>query len=87
MKYRYASYYISSSGQPHNGYQEHTSKRKAIARARDLRDSLIVGAGGTATAVTLDGTPGESSDTVLYQWREHVDGGYLTVSPSRLGRD
>ena len=76
---KYASYYISSNGQPQNGYEEHTSKRDAIAAARAKKANLIERSGGRSVAVgeTEDG-PG----TILYEWYEHHGGGYCTT-PAR----
>ena len=75
---QYASFYVSSNGQPVNGYATHTSKRAAIARARQLKANLILNSGGHATAIALDG--GETrEDTTVYDWYEHINGGYCTA--------
>ena len=66
---KYYSAYIQANGQPRNGYAEHTSKRAARARARELRDSLPLGSGGRAYAGEIDGE-------LLCSWWEHIEGGY-----------
>lgn len=70
----YAAYYITSSGQPQNGYQEYTSKAAAIAQARRYRDNLISRGGGEAIAINIDDYARDGS--LLYDWYEHAGGGY-----------
>lgn len=78
----YASYYYSSNGQPRNGYNEHTSKREAIASARVMaRQNLILNSGGRAVAVRLDLSPDgeEFHEEPIYMWIEHIEGGYRAI--------
>ena len=77
---KYASYYIESNGQPTNGYEETNNKRAAITRAREYaRGNLQQYSGGCAVAVVLDGGD-YREDSVLWEWYEHFNGGYLVVS-------
>lgn len=75
----YASYYIASTGQPHNGYQEHTSKRAAIARAKDLRANLLQCSGGHTRAIVVNPHNDPWHGETLYDWYEHINGGYQSV--------
>ena len=78
---KYASYYISSNGQPQNGYEEHTSKRAAIAAAQAKKANLIERGGGRAVAEncgSLSRGRLHQSETI-YEWYEHHGGGYCTV--------
>ena len=70
----YAAYYITSNGQPANGYTTYTSKRAAIAQARRYRDNLISRSGGHAIAINVDDYARDGSH--LYDWYEHAEGGY-----------
>ena len=71
---RYESYYISSSGQPANGVQRHRSKQAAIVSAKAMaRQCLPQGSGGRAVAWDTE------RDTIIYEWLEHIEGGYRTV--------
>ena len=72
---KYLSAYKSSSGQPTNGVEYHTSKRAAIARARSLRECLICGSGGEAFAETVVANWLEEQPVCLYSWTEWAEGG------------
>lgn len=74
MPNTYYSEYRTAPGQPANGYEEHTSKRAAIKRARALKANLPRGGRGTATAGRVDRS-GMSND-VIYRWFEHPERGY-----------
>ena len=92
----YFSGYKESNGQPENGYQEHTNKRAAIARARELRTWLPDRSGGRAYAYAIRtaGVDGECIDLpsckfqcacgfteeLLWEWYEHPEGGYITMT-------
>jgi hypothetical protein len=70
--------YISSNGQPVNGYTTHTNKRKAIAQAMRFRaDALIANSGGKAF-VEIDHGP-ELEHERVWEWYEHAEGGYRTI--------
>ena len=78
----YCSGYKESNGQPENGYREHTNKREAIARARELRTWLPDRSGGRAYAYAIRpaGVDGECEE-LLWEFYEHPEGGYITMRP------
>ena len=78
MNPKYYAEYISSSGQPANGYATYTNKRDAIRAARRYRHThLLERSGGKARAGRIDAS-GMDGD-IIWEWYESAGGGYVTA--------
>jgi hypothetical protein len=74
----YSAFYIASNGQPPNGWQDFTNKRKAIQQARHYRDTCLPDRSGGSACVVIYNGP-DAPDESVWAWYEHAEGGYLTA--------